>query len=666
MLLVRLPSLTSTEKAKTFTHDEYPVQDGVANYLRIKLAQGNKSDEAWILFNENATSAFDDAFEALKLPNEGLFNLSTLVTGNMKVAVNYLSSGFCSETVPLSLDDVAPGNYSLTFSGLETLTDIGSVKLNDHLAGTSTLLTSGAVDFAVTDDPNSSGDGRFSITFDRNILDTSSPQVSAEDICAGDPAVVIITPAQEGVDYTVMNLDGEPISPVVPGNGDMISIPLYDSLLVEGVNHARVLAGLKGCSAEYLDAEVEFTYTGPFEIEVPEEVSVCAGDQAVIQASGVAASGHYQWLDENHQVIESEVEATLVTTPVLQETVYYVSGVLANGCESGIKSIHIFPDSLDVPVITVVNDTLFTQVEATFQWKRNGSVIEGAIKAYYVPQTSGVYSVIAFNGGCVRESADFQYTKCEIDRVGPAVSAENSCGDDPAIITIDNSQDQIEYFAINIEDETISEVGTGNGATIVLTIPAVNLDSGSNDVRIVAHQSGCTDEILESVVTFQYMPISIPVIFEVDGTLTTNSPGEFQWKKDGEPIPGENESTFTPTASGSYTVVVVVGDCSSESEPYELLITSLDHDTEFVLSVFPVPARADQLTVSLRSPNPDDVYIRVFSMAGKLVYTQSFGYNALSQGIPLQPESGPLTDGVYIILVNQGAREIRRKIVIRE
>ena len=103
-----------------------------------------------------------------------------------------------------------------------------------------------------------------------------------------------------------------------------------------------------------------------------------------------------------------------------------------------------------------------------------------------------------------------------------------------------------------------------------------------------------------------------------------------------------------------------------ESAPYELLITSLGNDAEFALEVFPVPSRPENLTVSLRSPDPDDVCIRVFSMSGKLVYTEYFGYQALSQGIPIQPESGPLTDGVYIILVNQGSREIRRKFIIRD
>jgi hypothetical protein len=395
--------------------------------------------------------------------------------------------------------------------------------------------------------------------------------------------------SQAGVEYMVLNENDEVISTAVEGEADPISLEIDRAKLDSGVNHIRVRAGFKGCETQILSSEGDLTYTPEFTITVQEDISICLGEQAMLQASGAPAGGYYQWFDEYNTEIDSVRDNVLLTPPIWQETVFSVAGVSANGCISAPKSIHVFADSLETPVITLFNDTLFVQVQASYQWKKNGELITSATSPYYLPDEPGQYSVIATNIGCSRESEVYFYgidPECQIDIVKPVANVKDICGD-TIRIEIADSQAEVMYSAINGNDEVISGIQTGNGDIIILEVAATALDSGSNTIRIKAEIEECEPVILVSEINFNHTLLNITTAETVtvcEGEAATlkvsglPQGGHYVWyNADGLEIEGATDAEFTTAAIRADTIVFVTGvhpnGCRSEMK--KITITPL-------------------------------------------------------------------------------------------
>ena len=75
-------------------------------------------------------------------------------------------------------------------------------------------------------------------------------------------------------------------------------------------------------------------------------------------------------------------------------------------------SCYVFNLAPAIPVVSNVNDTLYSTQAVTYQWYFNGYQIAGATSQFYVPTQSGNYKVrITDSNGCVLQySSDFDYT----------------------------------------------------------------------------------------------------------------------------------------------------------------------------------------------------------------------------------------------------------------
>jgi len=393
------PSLTIHESAKVDT-----VTDETVDHLIVTLAQGDISDAAYILFTSSATDGFDAVLDGRKLRNSGMFNLASITQDTVGLAVNNVSTAFCSKDINLKVTDIAPGNYSFTFGNLESLTEIGQITLTDHFAGAVHAVADGAYNFSVTDDPASYGAARFALSFVKAPLDVTTPQVTGGDICAPGPGQLTITGSQEGVMYQVVNASDEVISEMVEGTGETIRIPIAAEHLGAGENKVKVTAGFTGCDRQTLPQEVALNFVSQITVVTAGDVRTCEGEGVTLEASGAPTGGFYKWFNGDGSLIEGATGPTLPVTGVVGETVYFVASAHANGCESDLAEIHIIPDTLSTPVITMVNDTLFADVIAFYQWKKDGEDIPGATGAYYVPAEAGSYTVVASSGGCFKES----------------------------------------------------------------------------------------------------------------------------------------------------------------------------------------------------------------------------------------------------------------------
>lgn len=745
------PSLTVTEKAKAQTVSNYPPSDSVS-YLSVTLRQGLKADNAYVIFTEGGIDGLDN-FDARKRSNEGMFNLSTIAAG-ADLAINNVSKDFCTKAVSLNLQNTAPGSYSLEFANIASLTGIGSIKLTDHLTTTTTDVSSTPYNFSVTTEASTFGPGRFTLIFERQALDIVTPQVTAESICGDEEAIIAVQPSQPGVGYVALNDNDEVVSETVEGNDGLITLELFPNVLLPGTNHLRLRAGFMGCSAQILTSEVNVHYTPAFTITTQEDITVCAGDQAMLQASGVPSGGYYRWYDENDVEIDSVQGAQLVTLPLFNETVIHVKGVNSSGCESDQKTIHLYPSTLEQPMVAVYNDTLFTQVEAFYQWKKNGVIIDGATGPYYIPPGPGAYSVLATLGGCIKESAPFDFVSssvCQFDTVTPVASAGSNCGSDATTIFISNTQTEVRYTAIDDTGVEASEAVLGNGETISLPLMPGQLIPGANHFRFRVSLEGCENSMLTNELTLQYTPgfsvttdeeiqlcagdgvdleasgapagghykwfdetetiidgvsgaiftvaevgddtiyyvsaisasgcesarktihihvidLQTPAVVVENNSLVTDAIGTYQWKNGGVDIAGATNASYHPAASGIYSVLVTHQGCSKESAPFEFTLTSLESGAgaEFVLSAYPVPSRALDFHLRVQSPKQDRVLIRIMDITGKAAFEKWYPYSEIETGVEIRPATGPLTDGVYIVIARQGILERRRRVVIMD
>lgn len=413
------PVLSVREKAKT---DSATIPD--QRSVTVSLRQGEVSDPAYILFADQGTDEFDAQLDGRKLKNYGMFNFSTLAADTVALAVNHVSADYCSKTVPLNVQDVQPGSYALSFTNLGLLTDVGEIALIDHFAGTTTTVTGGDYAFVVTDDPASYGRERFALRFTRDQLDLTTPAASAPDVCAPGPASVIIANSQEDVLYQVLDDTGKVISDLVAGNGTSIEIGIFDGELDAGDNMIEVTAGFSGCDRQQLGTAITIRYISGVDVTSAGDVSVCEGGDVTLEASGAPDGGSYKWFDAAGTLIEGETSGTLLVTGVSTESVYYVSATHPDGCESERAEIHIYPDTLDMPVVLVIADTLFTDVVGYYQWKKDGEEIPGATLNYFVPAGPGTYSVAASNGGCIKESEPYLVEEAPITGIDTYYNGE--------------------------------------------------------------------------------------------------------------------------------------------------------------------------------------------------------------------------------------------------
>lgn len=563
------PVLTIHEGAKGVGMVAFDVNNE-ASYLKITLKQDSKEDDAYIFFSPNASNAFDGLYDAPKRSNEGIFNLATAVDGAL-LAVNGLSSNFCTTTVPLSITNANAGNYSLMFTGLESLVSVGQVSLTDHLTNTTVALTS-PYSFSISADPASYAAGRFIITFSRSQLDLATPKAIGHPACSDSPALVEISNSQAGVEYLAVNNAQAIVSQSLVGNGGTVVLEIPVSLLTSGDNVLSIKAGFPGCSAGTLQSAATINYSPGFVIDAQEDVSICLGESGQLTASGVPAGGSYRWYDEMGELIPNENSGTLQTLPITGEMTYQVAGVLPNGCESAKQTVRVYADTLQIPEITMFRDTLFTNADADFQWYRNGHILPGATQSYYVPNQTGEYAVVASSSGCSKKSSGFTFVidpGCILDASVSQVALQgNQCGPDDYIITISNSLTDVTYAAVNSNNELISDIHQGNGQMLFVSIANSALDSGFNHVRIRVEKANCINRTLDEELDINNIA---PLTFNVPDTVTTCTGSavtlsvepevditSYQWyDANQQRIEGQISSEFTTTPISAATTYFI-------------------------------------------------------------------------------------------------------------
>ena len=175
----------------------------------------------------------------------------------------------------------------------------------------------------------------------------------------------------------------------------------------------------------------------------------------------------------------------------------------------------------------------------------------------------------------------------------------------------------------------------------------------------------------DSIVTLNLtvLPVlSIPTI-ALAGTniVSVNLPGDtYQWYLNGNPIAGATSQSLTITQSGLYSIMVTNPDGCSVTSPQVNIdytpvgITLIENSPE--LSLFPNPT-SGILNVKVEGLNSEAaITISIYNQLGQVVLNNEQAPQGSSYTTQLDVQK--LASGIYLVQMQQGNNEIRKKLVI--
>ncbi len=412
--------------------------------------------------------------------------------------------------------------------------------------------------------------------------------------------------------------------------------------------YAVSITSVAGCSADATNTIDVLVLDAPPAVAIDANTSTtfCAGGSVELVADEVADAS-YEWsLDGD--VIPGAATNTLTANTSGNYTVMVTN---LGGCSaSATNTIDVLV--LDAPpaiAITANASTTFCAggsvelvadeiIDATYAWSLDNVVINGATTNTLAASASGNYTVIVTNLGGCSASATNTIDVLVLD-APPAISITANAS------TTFCAGGSVELVADEVADASyvwsLDNVVIDGATTNTLTANA----SGTYTVN-VTNLSGCSAGATNSVdVTVLEAPAQ-PVITQESAVLTASGGGAFQWYLDGTPIDGATEATYTVLANGSY-VVQITGDngCTSTSDPYLFLTTSIRDRSAVGVSVYPNPAH-DRVTLIGASSLG---IIRLVDATGRVVLTERA--TALRQELALHD----FAPGAYTLLTDLGA-----------
>jgi uncharacterized Zn-binding protein involved in type VI secretion len=326
----------------------------------------------------------------------------------------------------------------------------------------------------------------------------------------------------------------------------------------------------------------------------------------------------------------------------------------------------------------------------TYQWMRDGKAI-GNSAVYQGTSTN----VLTIKGASAAEAGD--YTVVVTANPGGAtitsgiakvnVNASPSVTAHPQDVTVCEGTD----FTVSMSADggNLSYQWKANGldvpgaSTATVTVPGNMVTTAMNGARITCvTMNACGTATTNSATltvnskpTISEQPGNTAVHYGKDFVLTVKANGsgtlEYQWKKDGNDIPGGTGSSYTivnpGTASGgSYTCTIKNGCGSIETAPAVINVTSVNEEAVAagygLTSAQPTPT-VDVAKVSFRMPADGMARIVVTDERGSEVAVLFDG--VASQGEhTISINALGLASGVYNYTLSSGRYAITNKLVI--
>lgn len=137
------------------------------------------------------------------------------------------------------------------------------------------------------------------------------------------------------------------------------------------------------------------------------------------------------------------------------------------------------------------------------------------------------------------------------------------------------------------------------------------------------------------------------------------NPTEAQWNRWSDPVKVVDVSQATAITSSSARTATPE---EAQVAPEEVEVFP---EEGLAVNIYPNPASADNLNLRLSGFADAPVEVRMVDQVGREVYVNTFESPALTEGrqLALPPSS---KGGVYILMVNQGTRQLRTKVLLQD
>ncbi len=174
------------------------------------------------------------------------------------------------------------------------------------------------------------------------------------------------------------------------------------------------------------------------------------------------------------------------------------------------------------------------------------------------------------------------------------------------------------------------------------------LSAGNYSLTFVASNLVCSQSIINNINVNPIPPQ--PFITNIANTLQSSSVSGNQWLLSGLPIGGATATSYIPTATGFYSVMVTdVNGCTKISDSIYILITSINNIGSANICIYPNPVK-DELIISGLT-NGENV-LTVFDAVGKVVLS-------VITSNTKEKIKTTFTKGIYFISIKNALHQIQ-------
>lgn len=200
-------------------HGAYPYKSEtpVQNLIAITANGNGNTDHAFIHFTENATIGFDHHADAYKLTGISAAPQLYSIVPDTMLAVNTLPISAGAQSVELGFEAGNTGDYTLTFSQLESFVNTGGIYLEDRLTGEIIQVVNGSA-YSFTAEPGQPNN-RFILHFGPLGTEDKISAISNSVYSYGDCIYINTASSDHEIQVQIVNMQGQSVfsGSILPG-----------------------------------------------------------------------------------------------------------------------------------------------------------------------------------------------------------------------------------------------------------------------------------------------------------------------------------------------------------------------------------------------------------------------------------------------------------------
>ncbi|WP_281614943.1 PKD domain-containing protein [Flammeovirga sp. SubArs3] len=432
------------------------------------------------------------------------------------------------------------------------------------------------------------------------------------------------------------------------GTDETITVTSVGEYQLEVKTNNDCIASTKITVTQY-DEQAPVVLIDDVQVEVKE---ICDGESVVLKVTPYDNNLTYTWVDENDDPVGNGE-----TINVSKAGSYKVNVTIGEGCNETSDAVDIIIKELPVATISTTNATDYCLGEPinvlinanetdmdTYQWYKDGVIINGANDKVLIATAAGSYTLIVTKEGCTSKVTDpivikehnyptatiaaDQLSFCDGQEISALLTAES----DIAVAYQWQKEDNSGNFQdiTGATSKTYTAKTVGQYKVVVTSINGCQTGSEAKEVKQI--------DLPSVAITITH---GAPVICENDFaelSLPQDPSFIYTWFKDGIEIQGENEYRLVVTTSGNYHAKVEQstgnGNVSCEAETDVVEITVQPLPTLVITDPGNICQFSSKTMVVTR--NPDDI------SEGDIVLEEWSGTDITTEGI-FTPSQGNTT-----------------------